>query len=419
MNAKDDGKKKEDGSFADSKELFNRIFKQATQEIKLEKGENKQSPHVVSTPAPGRRQLQTKIPVTKKSAAPPAEPGPDKGETPQAAPKSMSERAESTPPQRGTAKPDKRNTKRSSALKGAALLILLAILAGTFSSYLGIIDISFLLNYFEPSREQRTQSPIRKKQPVRPSEKDVSSSQQPLEQVTRSSPAPGESTPSVLSKAEKFTELEKPTTPRQAKADKERVEEKATSVPTTNHPEPPDVAVVEEPQPVPVLTQPSAKPPVPEVMPPQARSPRYPYSVYLGSFKTSEAVNKALIEYQEKGLSPYWAKVDLGDKGVWFRFFAGYFQTKEEAEKFIRGRNIQGATPGTTKFANLIGIYSTDEEVEDNRRSLVSAGFYPYVIQGTGGKRFLYSGAFDRKEYAERERTILASKGIKSETIER
>jgi len=49
----------------------------------------------------------------------------------------------------------------------------------------------------------------------------------------------------------------------------------------------------------------------------------------------------------------------------------------------------------------------------------VSAGFYPYVIQGTGGERFLYSGAFDRKEYAERERTILASKGIKSETIER
>jgi hypothetical protein len=101
-------------------------------------------------------------------------------------------------------------------------------------------------------------------------------------------------------------------------------------------------------------------------------------------------------------LSPYWARVDLGDKGVWFRFFAGYFQTKEEAEKFIRELNIQGATPAKTRYANLIGIFSSDKEVEDQRTVVVSAGFYPYVIQGADGLRVLFSGAFDRKEYAER-----------------
>jgi cell division protein FtsN len=126
-----------------------------------------------------------------------------------------------------------------------------------------------------------------------------------------------------------------------------------------------------------------------------------------------------MSEYHERGLSPYWAKVDLGDKGVWFRFFAGYFQTKEEAEKFIRDRSIQGASPAITRYANLIGIYSTDKEVDDNRRALMSADFYPYLIKATDGKSFLYSGAFDQKEYAEKERTILASKGIKSEIIER
>jgi hypothetical protein len=111
--------------------------------------------------------------------------------------------------------------------------------------------------------------------------------------------------------------------------------------------------------------------------------------------------------------------VDLGDKGVWYRFFAGYFRTKEEAEEFIRNRNIQGASLGITRYANLIGIYSSDKEVEDNRKALVSAGFYPYVIKGPDGKSYLYSGAFDRKEYAEKEWTVLASKGIKSETTER
>jgi cell division protein FtsN len=111
--------------------------------------------------------------------------------------------------------------------------------------------------------------------------------------------------------------------------------------------------------------------------------------------------------------------VDLGDKGVWFRFFTGYFQTKEEAEKFIRDRNIQGASLGITKYANLIGIYSSDNEVEDIRKLLESAGFYPYVIRGPSGMSYLYSGAFDRKEYAEKERIILTSKGITSKTTER
>jgi hypothetical protein len=111
--------------------------------------------------------------------------------------------------------------------------------------------------------------------------------------------------------------------------------------------------------------------------------------------------------------------VDLGDKGVWFRFFTGCFQTKEEAQQVIRDRNIQGATPGTTKYANFVGSYVSDKEVEDQMRALLSTGFCPYIIKGADGKRLLYSGAFDRKEYAEKERRALASKGINSETTER
>ena len=154
-------------------------------------------------------------------------------------------------------------------------------------------------------------------------------------------------------------------------------------------------------------------------MTPRPGSLKYPYSVYLGSFKAADAVKKAMSEYYEKGLSPYWAKVDLGEKGVWFRFFTGYFHTKEEAEKFIRDRNIQGASPGITRYANLIGIYSSDSEVEGIKKTLESAGFYPYVIKGPSGNNYLYSGAFDRREYAEKERMILASKGITSTTTER
>lgn len=181
------------------------------------------------------------------------------------------------------------------------------------------------------------------------SEEAVTSPKQPQEQAPTPSPVPSEPTPSVRSKEEKLAELETPTTIAQAKVDKERVEEKAPSVSTSDPPNAPEVAANQESEQVPVQTQASAKPCAPEVAPSQPRPPQYPYSAYLGSFKTSEAVNKAVIEYQEKGLSAYWTKVDLGDKGEWFRFFAGYFRTKEEVQKFIRDRNIQGATPETTK----------------------------------------------------------------------
>jgi cell division protein FtsN len=104
---------------------------------------------------------------------------------------------------------------------------------------------------------------------------------------------------------------------------------------------------------------------------------------------------------------------------VWFRFFTGYFRTKEEAEKYIRDRDLRGAASGITKFANLIGSYGSEKEVEDQKRALVSAGFYPYVIKDADGKSLLYSGAFDRKEYAEKERDNLASKGLVSTVVER
>ena len=419
MNDKNDEKEEQDNRLSGSNELFNKIFMEATQEIKLERSGKKQSAHVVSAPAPGRWQHQTKTREIEKGAAKPAGPTPRKPETAQRSAKTKPERAESTPPPRSTPKLEKRKVKRSIAPKAAVLVLLLAVLVGTVSSYMGIIDISVLLGYFGSVHELATKAPIQTKQPVKPSEKTVTSLSRPQEQTPTPLPVPSEPSPSVVSKEEKLAELETPTTITQARAEQKQVEEKAPSVSTSDPRSAPEVAANQESEQVPVQTQASAKPGAPEVAPSQPPTPQYPYSVYLGSFKTPGAVNKALIEYQEKGLSVYWAKVDLGDKGVWFRFFTGYFQTKEAAEKLIRDRNIQGAAPGTTKYANFVGSYQSEKEVEDQRRALLSAGFCPYIIKSADGKSLIYSGAFDRKEYAEKERSALASKGIRSEVVER
>jgi hypothetical protein len=226
MNHKDEEKKEKDNPLNDSKELFDRIFKEATLEIKREKREEKQSFHIVSAPAPGRWQHQTNTPEIDKSAAKPPGPTPRKPETAHARPKFKAERAESTPLPSSTPETGKRKVKRSRALMAALLLILLAIIAVAVSNSMGIIDISFLLSRFGSGREQVTKAPIPTKQQVKLSEKAITSLKQAQEQAPTPPPVPSEPTPSAKSKEEKLAELETPTTMSQAKADKEQVEEK-------------------------------------------------------------------------------------------------------------------------------------------------------------------------------------------------
>ena len=55
----------------------------------------------------------------------------------------------------------------------------------------------------------------------------------------------------------------------------------------------------------------------------------------MDSMSTREGADKAVEEYRKKGLDAYWAKVDLGRKGVWFRVFVGNFKDRETAGQTI------------------------------------------------------------------------------------
>jgi hypothetical protein len=441
MKDKDDKKRAESAPESNSQELFNEIFKQATMEIRIEKSGEAKGQEYTPVLAPGRWQQQQKLQDAEKRVLQPSAPASRKSEEAngspprnalrvQPAPRSTRGADKSNPPPKSKPKTDKRNVKRSIAPKAVLLVLVLAMLAGIILNYLGIVNIPLLEDFFKFGHEQVVaQAPVPGKQAAIPPEKVIGSPKQPQEKEQHPAktkdepkappPAPTQTSSSSEAKEDKIAELETPTAVAQTKSGTERVKEEVPSLTSNDRPNVPEIAVKQESQPNPVQTEISLNSNASVPAPPQPSVPKYPYSVYLGSFKATDAVNRAMSEYHERGLSPYWAKVDLGDKGVWFRFFAGYFQTKEEAEKFIRNRNIQGASLGVTRYANLIGIYGSDKEAEDQKRALVSAGFYPYIIKGPDGKSFLYSGAFDRKDYAEWERILLASKGIASEPVER
>ena len=146
----------------------------------------------------------------------------------------------------------------------------------------------------------------------------------------------------------------------------------------------------------------------------------YPYSVYFGSYKHVDGAQEVISSYQEKGLfSPYWVKVDLGEKGVWYRVLAGYFQTKDEVETYIEKHQITEGESRHVLYANLIGHYRSDEELRGKKLSLSEMGYCPYVIKKDDGESLLYTGAFYHKADAEKERFELASKGIQALVVKR
>jgi succinoglycan biosynthesis transport protein ExoP len=157
--------------------------------------------------------------------------------------------------------------------------------------------------------------------------------------------------------------------------------------------------------------------PEPKTLPPKWAS--FPYSLYLGSSATRDQAKGAIANYSRKGIFPYWAKVDLGQKGVWFRIYLGHFKSAEDAKRFAAGHGLDEAEVKKTEYANLIGQYAENEGLEKEMKKLSKLGYTPYVIKGADGKSRLYCGAFITEAGAERLQGELKSNGIDSRIMHR
>ncbi len=58
-----------------------------------------------------------------------------------------------------------------------------------------------------------------------------------------------------------------------------------------------------------------------------------PYSLRSSSYKQPFRAERELAEIRQMGLTPYLVRADLGDMGVWWRVYIGFYSTDEEARK--------------------------------------------------------------------------------------
>jgi cell division septation protein DedD len=148
------------------------------------------------------------------------------------------------------------------------------------------------------------------------------------------------------------------------------------------------------------------------------KSLSFPYSLYLGSFRDRQRVDKAVSIYRKRGLSPYWVEMDFKEKGTWFRVYAGHFSDRGEAESLIKRLELREATVKNTRYVNLLGVYPQNgARLKSQARSLESLGYSPYAIKDDDGKYRLYVGGFLRKARAEEQQRDLQSKGIQCHVV--
>jgi cell division septation protein DedD len=147
--------------------------------------------------------------------------------------------------------------------------------------------------------------------------------------------------------------------------------------------------------------------------------PSYPYSLYLGSYRTVGQADRVAQTIQEKGFSAYRVKVNLREMGTWYRVFAGCFQTVEEATSAKRALDFHKVEIKKTAYSNVVGIYDNPKALEAAKARLVSAGYSPYAIKEKDGLAWLHAGAFYTKVGAQRLNRELKEDGIASETVVR
>ncbi|MDF1590720.1 MAG: SPOR domain-containing protein [Desulfobacterales bacterium] len=144
-----------------------------------------------------------------------------------------------------------------------------------------------------------------------------------------------------------------------------------------------------------------------------------PYSVQVASLPSFELAQKTLESFKQNNLPVYLVKVNLGDKGTWWRMYVGYFASQKAAMAAREIHNLPESIVQKTPYANLIGVYASLKEISAIRQRLEAMDYSTYVIKKTAHSYHLYVGAFITLKGAKELQRELEISGIATEVVRR
>lgn len=153
--------------------------------------------------------------------------------------------------------------------------------------------------------------------------------------------------------------------------------------------------------------------------PDDVNRPAYPFSVLLGSYDDLQQARQVAALYEKKGLVSYWVKVDLGDEGVRYRVFGGFFAAAEEAKQVALAHRLSPLAVKATRYAVQVGAPFQGQGDDVAYDVLQSKGFAPYRVTAADNARVTYIGAFYTEKGARDLMAALDPLGLDSRVVER
>jgi len=145
----------------------------------------------------------------------------------------------------------------------------------------------------------------------------------------------------------------------------------------------------------------------------------HPFSIRSSSYQQSDRAQSEISEIRQLGLAPYLVKVNLGDMGVWWRIYIGLYSTEEEARSVMKAYKLPNVTVQKTDYACLVGEFSNETDMINMFGKLKQSGYFPYILQKSRDRFYLYLGAYEKKSEAESLNQELQKNGINSQVVKR
>lgn len=145
----------------------------------------------------------------------------------------------------------------------------------------------------------------------------------------------------------------------------------------------------------------------------------YPYSILLETFTDREIAQMAIPFYQKRGISAHWVKVDLGEKGIYYRLFTGVFATIAEAQQYRDKKQLIDKPIKSTSYSARIGVYEDKAQLANAYTKISDTGVIPYVLGTEEGTYHLYVGSFYTFTGAADQCRDLHDAGLSCEPVKR
>jgi cell division protein FtsN len=130
-----------------------------------------------------------------------------------------------------------------------------------------------------------------------------------------------------------------------------------------------------------------------------------------------DSVKKAMAVLERQALSPYWTRVNLGEKGTWYRVYVGSFETDQAAERFQKRQKLSSSRVLKTNYGVEVGQFSSKSKIGQKLSELQRTGLSPYVIENSSDRSRVLVGAYVSREGAEEMAHTLQKDGVACQVV--